>query len=185
VLQVMRHQAPSLRQQTALADWFFLTTRFFADCALGGEARRHSVQEGAMMPAQDPTPDFDEPSWTQVAPLLDVAIAALPRKDRDAVLLHFFMAKSMCGVGEQLGVSEDAAKKRVRRAVGKLKGFYFRRGVKLSGARLADMLGRSAVQAAPAGFAARVAKRQLMRMSWQSGSTPDLFPRYQRTPNPG
>ena len=161
VFLVLARKAPSLRRHAALAGWFFRTTRYVAACALRGEARRHRhEQEAATMNAQAQTPDSDESTWTRIAPLLDQAIAALPRTDRDAVLLRYFQAKPMHSVGEQLGVSEEAAKKRVTRAVDKLKDFFVRRGITLSATLLAGALGRSAVQAAPAGLATRIAAAQ-------------------------
>src|ERR1019366_8152999 len=161
VFLVLARKAPSLKRHAALAGWFFCTTRFVAARALRGEARRHRhEQEAATMNAQAQTPDSDESTWTRIAPLLDEAIAALPSTDRNAVLLRFFQAKPMSDVGEQLGVSEEAAKKRVTRAVDKLKDFFVRRGITLSAALLAGALGRGAVQAAPAGLTARIAAAQ-------------------------
>src|SRR3954465_2620947 len=55
-------------------------------------------------------------------------------------------------VGEKLGVSEDAAKKRVSRAVERLKDFFVSRGIALSVAGVAAVLTRSAAEAAPAGL---------------------------------
>ena len=102
----------------------------------------------------------EDPTWIQVAPLLDEAIAALPESDRNAVLLRFFQAKPMGMVGEQLGVSEDAAKKRVSRAVDKLRVFFIRRGVALSATVLGAVLAHHTVQAAPASVVARVIAAQ-------------------------
>ncbi len=82
---------------------------------------------------------------------------SLVEADRNAVLLRFFQGKPMGVVGEHLGVTEDAAKKRVSRAVDKLRGFLVRRGVTLSVAALAGALTQSAVQAAPAALAAKAA----------------------------
>ena len=100
--------------------------------------------------------DSEDATWAQVAPLLDEAMAALAEADRNAVLLRFFEAKPMGVVGKHLGVSEDAAKKRVSRAVDKLRGFLVQRGVTLSVAALAGAMTCSAVQAAPAGLAVTV-----------------------------
>ena len=61
-------------------------------------------------------------------------------------------------VGKKLGVSEEAAKKRVSRAVEKLREFLDRRGVKLSGVALGAVLAEKTVQTASAALADAVVK---------------------------
>jgi len=58
-----------------------------------------------------------EADWMQIAPLLDAAMARLNETDRHAVVLRFFDGKSLREVGAALGASEEAAKKRVSRAL--------------------------------------------------------------------
>jgi hypothetical protein len=76
--------------------------------------------------------------------------------DRDAVLLRFFQNKSLCDVGRQLGIKEDAARMRVNRALEKLRRFLTRRDASLSAAALAGILATNSVQAAPVNLAASV-----------------------------
>jgi hypothetical protein len=77
--------------------------------------------------------------------------------DRDAVLLRFFQNKSLCDVGRELGIKEDAARMRVNRALEKLRRFLTRRDLSLSAAALAGILATNSVQAAPVNLAASVA----------------------------
>jgi RNA polymerase sigma factor (sigma-70 family) len=157
VFLVLARKAASLRHMATLAGWLYRTTRFTASRAIRAEARRRRhEQEAASMNPTAHVSDSEDPTWAQVAPLLDEAMAALAEADRNAVLLGFFQAKPMGVVGEHLGVTEDAAKKRVSRAVDKLRGFLVRRGVTLSVAALAGALTHRAVQAAPAGLAVTV-----------------------------
>ena len=60
-------------------------------------------------------------SWEQIAPHLDAALGELSEADRDAVLLRYFEHKSAREMAQLLGVSEDAAQKRVSRAVERLR----------------------------------------------------------------
>jgi len=62
----------------------------------------------------------------------------------------------MSEVGAELGSSEDAAKKRVHRAVEKLRLFFTRRGLALSAGVLTMAISANAVQAAPIGLAKAV-----------------------------
>lgn len=157
VFVVLARKASSLDSKTVLAGWFFRTTRFIAARALRGEARRHRHElEAATMNAYAPSPQPAEAAWKKISPMLDQAVAALSATDRDAVLLRFFQDKTMRHVGEQLGMSEAAAKKRVRRAVDKLRRFFARRGVSLSAAVMAGALGLSVAEAAPLGLARRI-----------------------------
>ena len=64
----------------------------------------------------------------------------------------------MLKVAERLGVSEDAAKKRVSRAVERMRQFLARRGVKPGGVLLAAILAEKTVQAAPEALAGAVVK---------------------------
>jgi len=69
-----------------------------------------------------------DPVWEQLAPLLDEAMAQLPDKDRDAIVLPIFKNKSLRDVGEAMGLDEYAAQKRVSRAMEKLRASFARRG---------------------------------------------------------
>jgi hypothetical protein len=60
-------------------------------------------------------------------------------------------------VGEALGTSEDAAQKRVQRAVERLREFFFSRKVNIGAGALITLVCANAIQAAPAGLAAFVA----------------------------
>ena len=92
----------------------------------------------------------------QMAPLLDDAMAELSAKDHDAIVLRFFEGKTMQDVGAGLGTNEVSARKRVSRAVEKLRAFFARRGITLSAAVIAGAVSVHSVQAAPVGLAASV-----------------------------
>jgi hypothetical protein len=93
------------------------------------------------------------PDWSSLAPLLDDAVNALGEADRRAILLRFYERRDLHTVGDVLGVSDDAAQKRVSRALEKLRVWLGRRGVTSSTAALAGLLGAHSVTAAPAGTA--------------------------------
>jgi catechol 2,3-dioxygenase-like lactoylglutathione lyase family enzyme len=87
-------------------------------------------------------------------PHVDNALAELIEKDRTALLLRFLQHKSFRDVGNTMGTSEDAAKKRVSRALEKLRSLLARRGVVVPAAALAIGLSQLPAFAAPAALRA-------------------------------
>jgi hypothetical protein len=99
------------------------------------------------------TPPSNPDAWNEIRPLLDEAIANLREKDREAVLVRFFKNESLASVGATLGISEDAAQKRIVRALEKLRQFLSRHGITTTSAALSTTLTAHAVQNAPSNFA--------------------------------
>lgn len=98
----------------------------------------------------------DDRPWQDIEPCLDEALEGLGEQDREALLLRFFRKLSLKDLGQKLGITEDAAQKRVARAVDRLRDFYARRGATVSASALAGMLGAHAVQAAPTALTASI-----------------------------
>jgi hypothetical protein len=98
----------------------------------------------------------EPPLWKQIAPMLDAALATLNEQERRAVLLRYFENQSLAAVGTALAVGEEAARKRVTRALDKLRGYFVRRGISSTTTLLAGALSGHAVQAAPAALAKSV-----------------------------
>ena len=73
-----------------------------------------------------PASDLD---WESIRPVLDKVMHKLKESDRDVILMRYFENRQLADIGEKLGLSEDAARKRVDRALEKLRGFLSRSGV--------------------------------------------------------
>jgi RNA polymerase sigma factor (sigma-70 family) len=156
VFLLLARKAGSLRQGTVLVSWLFRSTRFIATRALRSNYRRQRRElEAATMNPQTTASESDH-EWEIVAPVLDEALAALSQKDRDVVLLRFISRKSFSQVGAEIGVSEDAAKKRASRALARLREFFIRRGTTLSVAAIAAILADRVVQASPVAVASKI-----------------------------
>jgi hypothetical protein len=113
----------------------------------------------------------DEFNWEQIAPHLDEAMAKLGGKDRDAVLLRYFENKSLAEVGAALGTNEDAARKRIARAVDKLRSYFSKRGVTLTATILAGAVSANSIQAAPIALAKTVTAVAVVKGSIAAAST--------------
>src|ERR1019366_6730379 len=85
----------------------------------------------------------------------------LDATDRTAVLLRYFENKSLREVGEALGTSDDAAQKRVSRAVERLREFFSKRNVTIGASGLAVFISANAVQSAPVGLAVTISAAAL------------------------
>ena len=144
-------KAGSLPKDARLVGWLYRGVRFAALEHHRKERRRHERERTAMEMSDSPT---DAPTdWSAIRPILDSAMAVLDDRDRDAILLRFFRNESLAAVGAALGVSEDAAQKRVSRALVRVRDLLAKRGIRTTDATLSAALAAHAVEAAPAGFA--------------------------------
>lgn len=154
VFIILARKAATVSPNTILAGWLCCTARNVAANLLTTQRRRQQREQEAHMQSQD---DESEPSvWPQIAPLLDGALAQLGEQDHNAIVLRFFERRSFQDVGAALGTSEEAAKKRVTRAVEKLRKVFLKRGITLSSAAIAVAVSANSVQAAPLGLATTV-----------------------------
>lgn len=95
-------------------------------------------------------------SWENIAPHLDAALGELAEAARDALLLRYFEKKSAPEMGKLLGISDEAAQKRVSRAVDRLREFLTKRGVTVGTSGLVVLISSHAVLVAPAGLQAAI-----------------------------
>ena len=173
VFVILAKKAAQLRYDKALSSWLFQTTRLTANNFVRGEIRRRDREKEAYMQSV-----LDEPGedlWPKIAPLLDRAVADLREKDRQAILLRFYEGRNLRDVGEALTASEDAAEKRVTRALEKLRKFFIRHGVNSTTSAIAGMISTNSVQAAPAALAKTVTALAVAKGTAVSASTLTLI----------
>lgn len=149
VFLVLARKAPALRDDGSLTGWLYQTARLVSKNALRRERRvRQKEQRVAQQMARE-TRTGQDGLWEQIDPSLHAALDALGGVEREAVLLRFFDGLSLTETGAALGLSEDAARMRVTRALEKLRRFLVKEGVTVSVAVLAGLLADKSAQAAP------------------------------------
>jgi RNA polymerase sigma factor (sigma-70 family) len=156
VFALLARKAGVLGRHPALVGWLYTTTHYTAAKTMRAERRRRTREQEAQV-MQDlisaPAPTAD---WERLRPVLDDAMQKLNQRDREAVLLRFFENRPFVEVGARQGVSENAARMRVDRALEKLHALLARQGVTSTTAALTLLLADHAVVAAPAGLATAV-----------------------------
>ncbi len=151
----LARKASRLSGEVMLGGWLHQRTFNVAAPMMRARRRREArEQEAVTMNALN---DNSNAALAQLTPVLDEAITQLGAEDRTAILLRFFEQCDFRSIGEALGTSDDAAQKRVARALEKLQVLLKRRGVTLSAAVLATCLGSEALTAAPVGLAVTIA----------------------------
>jgi len=113
--------------------------------------------------------------WEQLAPLLDEAMVSLGDTDRNVLALRFFENKTAHEIGGALKMNEEAAQKRVNRALEKLRKFFTKRGVDSTAAMIAETISTNSVQAAPVALAKAVTAVAIAKGATASISTLTLI----------
>jgi RNA polymerase sigma factor (sigma-70 family) len=181
VFTILARKANLLGDKTILPGWLCRTARNVAANALTIQRRRQRREQEAYMETilnggcgASSQPIYEE-TWAQIAPLLDAALARLGGKDHDAIVLRFFENKELRQVGAALGVSEDAAKKRVSRALEKLRRFFLKRGVDSTASAIGETISANSIQVAPVALAKTVTAVALAKGATASISTLTLI----------
>lgn len=170
VFLALAQNARELMARPVLAGWLHRTTRNLAAKAIRSESRRRAREEEAAT-MNDRLPTGPDALWNQIAPQLDAALEELADPDRDALLLRYFERKSANEMAQVLGTSEEAAQKRVSRAVERLRDIFTKRGVTAATSGLMAALTASAVQAAPAGLVIKISTAAALAGTAISSST--------------
>ena len=173
VFIILARKAASLGAKTILTGWLYRTACYVSGSALKRELRRqHREQEAYMQSELDAQAGS---TWNQLSPLLDEAMLRLGQTDRDALVLRFFEGRSLNEVGHALGASEEAAKKRVNRALEKLRNFFAKRGVSSTTAIIAETISAHSVQAAPVALAKSITAVAVTKGAAAAASTLTLI----------
>ena len=116
VFILLARRAPQVAGKRRISGWLFITLCHTVRAMKRAERRRltHEAQAARQQTqiSETPPPLSDD---------LDAAVARLSADDRTAILLRFHRAMSLPEISAELGISTEAARKRVARAVARLR----------------------------------------------------------------
>jgi RNA polymerase sigma factor (sigma-70 family) len=154
VFILLARQAWKVRDGKALPAWLYRAACRTALNDIRHEQRRRQRETEAMNRAE--LAADTEATLARITPMLDAAMQRLNPVEQNAIILRFFENKSLRETGNALKMNEQAAHKRITRAVEKLRAHFARGGITTTSAVLAATLGMSSTQAAPIGLAASI-----------------------------
>jgi RNA polymerase sigma factor (sigma-70 family) len=115
----LARKAHRLGRHHSIVGWLYTAARLEGCRAVRTELRRRRREQGA---AVMNSTDASEISSDRLRAVLDDAMAELEGDDREVMLLRYFSGRTFGDIGRTLKVSEDGARKRVSRALDKLRG---------------------------------------------------------------
>lgn len=140
-------KASRLQHHPALIGWLHTSTHYATVSLIRREQRRQRREQAAAMSPN--LTDSSSPSWESLRPLIDEALDRLNEPDRHAILLRFFSSRSFREIGDEQRISEEAARKRVTRALESLRRQFARRGLATTDTALGLVLGNAPAVATP------------------------------------
>jgi RNA polymerase sigma factor (sigma-70 family) len=146
----------ALREVRSLPGWLYQYACFTASKVVRGEQRRHVRERKASAMNEPRDPSTPHAEWNRLRPVLDGAMMQLGEQDREAVVLRYFEGQKLGEIGSRLGLSENAARMRIDRALGRLRDILKRRGVTSTVSGLGAILAQQGIVAAPGGMVASI-----------------------------
>ena len=174
VFAIAARKARGLARHPHPAAWFHTTTRFEASKAIQARSRYKKRIEKLAEEMTTPPESLDiedAQAWRDALPHLDDSLDRLSATDREIVYSRFFEELSFREIAERSGRSEAACKMRLKRALGRLRGFLGRRGVTLSATALGAGLNAELSKAAPAAITASLPADALAASAGIGGAT--------------
>lgn len=157
--------AGSLSRHPVPSGWLYRSTRFVAIDFLRADRSRRAREREAQFMHESSANAGAAVGEDRIRPALDQLMAGLSERDRNAIVLRFFEDRPFAEIGRKLKLSEDAARRRVDRALDRMRTVLVRRGLTSTTAMLAEALATQGAMAAPAGLTASATSAALASAS--------------------
>lgn len=147
VFLLLARKASGLSSGVILPAWLHRSACLVALRVNRNETRRVLREQESLLMNLDPDPSAE--AWSSLAPQVDSALNDLPEADRQAVVLRYLQRNSFREIGTLLGITEEAAKKRVSRALERLREQLRRRGITVTAGAMGAALSTHGAPSAP------------------------------------
>ena len=148
--------------RSSLGGWLHRMALNKAKNLLKSEQRRKHRERSA---AREEVRPKTEPSWDDIAPLVDQAIGDLPDELREPVIAHFLQKQTHAEIAKSLNVSRSTITRRIQEGVEALRVRFGDSGVTLSAVILSGILYEKSACAVPASLTATIGKMALAGVS--------------------
>lgn len=132
-----------------LASWLFATAYNVSRTLNRQEMRRKNIENRALSQKQIHIDTSAADNQQIVLDSLNEAMKRLGQKEISLLDLRFYQERSLADIGNVLGITEDAARKRVSRALESLRKAYRQIGAVVTVTIIIDVLTQQSAQAAP------------------------------------
>jgi len=149
VFIVLARKAGSIKSAGQLPGWLISTTRFVCKDLLKRQRRRENNERKAAPMNQEVRDSDLENIWEEMSPVLDEALSRLKEPERSAVTMRYLENREIAEVAAALGISRDAAAKRIERVLNKLRDRLASKGVVASSATMSAAMLAKGVGALP------------------------------------
>jgi RNA polymerase sigma factor (sigma-70 family) len=168
----LANKAGSLAGHPELMGWLHLTSvRHTRN--LTRKRSREKLKIETLEAQMAATPDEPCREWEEMRPLLDDALSRMRGKEREIILLRYLGDLSVRDIGSRLGISVEAAQKRLNRAMVQLRALLAKRGYQ-GQARLGTVLAAGIISEAilPPAFAAELGSRAITAAKATAAAAP-------------
>ena len=172
VFIALARSAARLRPRESLGAWLHQTTLCAAASALRSESRRRRHEHAAATP--DNGQVRSDAAADDPAAQVEAALHRLRSRDRQVLALHYLEGRTMSQTAAALGITIEAARKRLTRALERLRDKLGRRGGGRNAALGATAVA-SALAAVTSGPAAHVSASQIAADVIAGGSNGNAF----------
>lgn len=156
VFIALARKAARLQGDNTLTGWLHKTTLLESRQWWRGEYRRQRREQNAI--ELGTTMKDEESLLTSMTSVLDEGLMELREPERQALMLRYFEEQNHLEIGKALGTGDDAARKRIEKALEKLTQFFRRRGYAVPAVATTAAALKAAAQTAPSGLSIIITK---------------------------
>ncbi len=147
--------------QSSPAGWLHTTAVHCAIAVIRKASTRRRYESQVPPP---PAPSAAEPTWDDISPHVDKAIAELPEPLRAPLVMHYLEGLPQTRIAEELGVNQSTVSRRIEKALHEVSARLKKAGVAAPALLLALLLEREASAAcAPASLMTALGKMAILR----------------------